>query len=703
MENISFTKDYITKNGKPWFPVMGEFHYSRYPKEYWMESLYKMKAGGVQVVSTYTIWIHHEEIENEYDFSGNRDLKSFIEICKEVGIYLFLRIGPWVHAEVRNGGFPDWMLQKSFRLRTNDEEYLKEVKKFYGRIFEEAKGFFQKDGGPIIGIQIENEYGHCGGGLMGDDPEAERHMQELTKMSKEIGYDVPLYTATGWGGAATGGLLPVMGGYCDAPWDQRITEIEPSGNFIFTYERNDHNIGSDFCFGHGITFDINKFPYLTAELGGGLQVTRHRRTVATSKDIGAMSLVKIGSGCNLLGYYMYHGGTNPKGKLTTLNESRETGYPNDLNELNYDFRAAIKEYGQISETFKEIKLLSLFVADFGEELCKMPAYIPGDNPLQPSNFSDLRYSIRHNGQWGFLFVNNYVRRAKMNKHNDVQITTQIGEEKFELNIGNVENGEFFFYPINMPACINGRCITGQATPLCKINDEIIFYGKTQLKDLISITREEALNAYKISSHNMSDHSISNHNMSNYNISNHNIEKVIISESPVICTENEIEIYTNKDIRIKVYPDFENEQLNLTKVGEDGVFTLYDYKYKSNKPNVIWNQINDTDYELIMEGLNENLYDAYLNIDYTAEMAELFIDYEKVADEFYAGEVWQVGLRKFHFPNKLLLKLKPLEKNAEIYFEETPIFSENENRLCKVDNVCVEIIEKVIITNSLFFK
>lgn len=64
----------------------------------------------------------------------------------------------------------------------------------------------------------------------------------------------------------TGGLIPVMGGYCEAPWDQRLTEIEPSGNYIFTHERNNHNIGSDYGFGEGITFDISKFPYLTVNL-----------------------------------------------------------------------------------------------------------------------------------------------------------------------------------------------------------------------------------------------------------------------------------------------------------------------------------------------------------------------------------------------------------------------------------------------------
>ncbi len=668
--NITFNKDYITKNEKPWFPVMGEFHYSRYPKKYWKESLYKMKAGGIQVASTYCIWIHHEEIEGEYDFSGDRNLREFIETCKEVGIYLILRIGPWAHGEVRNGGFPDWLLQKGYDLRTNDLNYLKEVEKYFNRLYKEAEGLFLKDNGPIIGLQIENEYGHAGGGLSGSDPQAEVHMENLMKMAKDIGFEVPLYTATGWGGAATGGLLPVMGGYCDAPWSQSLRELGPSGNFIFTHERNDSNIGSDYGFGHGITFDINKFPFLTAELGGGLQVTRHRRPVATSKDIGAMSLVKMGSGCNLLGYYMYHGGTNPKGKLTTLNETRATGYPNDLNELNYDFRAAIKEYGQISDSFKEIKLLSLFVADFGEDLCRMPAYIPEENPLKPSNFDDLRHSFRHNGDWGFVFVNNYVRRNKLKAHKDVKLETNIGGENYGLNIGDVENGEFFFYPINMP--VGEKRITENVTPLCKINNEIIFYGKEAVEGLKIISRDEALNSYKIN--------------------NGKNEQLIISNANVIDFEGHLEIYSTDDAMIKVYPDFINKPKNLECIGEEGIFTVYRYKHSKNNVKVSFEKINEVEYEISLNGIDKVEHDVYLNIDYTAEMADLYIHGEKVADEFYCGTLWQVGLRKFNFPDKLLLKLNPLNKDDKIYIEEFPKFAMDS--ISDVNNIEALVVDKV---------
>ena len=458
-ESFSYTPDFLTKNGQAWFPIMGEFHYSRYPNKLWRESLLKMKAGGVNIVSSYVIWIHHEEEKGVWDWSGQKDLRAFVQQIKECGLYMILRIGPWSHAEVRNGGFPDW-LQHNYKVRTNDAAYLAEVRRFYEKIFEQAKDLQLKDGGPIIGVQIENEFGHCGG-LTGE--EGERHMKTLQAMVKEIGFDVPLWTATGWGGAVTAGMLPVMGGYVDAPWDQRPTEIEPSGNYVITYERNDHNIGSDYGFGHGITFDPSKFPYVTAELGGGLEPTFLRRTVPTSADIGACSLVKMASGANLLGYYMYHGGTNPDGKLSTLQESKATGSLNDLCEKSYDFFAPVREYGQISPTYKELKLYALFAADFGEDFCKMKSVIPDNNPLDPADTKNLRHSFRvaqdggagTDGAAGYFFVNNYVRHQKQAEHKGVTLVVPAeasqGQNAAPIKFGplDIKDGDYFFLPFNM--------------------------------------------------------------------------------------------------------------------------------------------------------------------------------------------------------------------------------------------------------------
>ena len=128
-EEINVTSRYFTRNGKPWIGVMGEFHFSRYSRENWHRELAKMKAGGITIVSTYLFWIYHEEIEGKMDFGGDNDIRAFIEECKDVGLDVVIRIGPWAHGECRNGAFPDWLLKKDYKLRDNNEEYLAVVKK----------------------------------------------------------------------------------------------------------------------------------------------------------------------------------------------------------------------------------------------------------------------------------------------------------------------------------------------------------------------------------------------------------------------------------------------------------------------------------------------------------------------------------------------------------------------------------------------
>lgn len=451
------------KDGKPWFPVMGEMHYTRYRENLWEESLRKMKAGGVTVVSTYQIWIHHEEEEGIFDFTGCRNLRGFLECCKKVGLKVFLRLGPWVHGEVRNGGFPDWVVElgkKGVDLRSNDENYLFYVRRYWEQVYEQAKGMFDKDGGPVIGVQLENEYGHVGG-YRGEKGEA--HMRRLMSLAKEIGFVVPLYTATGWGGACIGDCLPVMGGYCEAPWDQSIGELSANTNYIISHVRNDALIACDHHVEDAVTFDESKFPYLTAELGGGMQVTAHRRPVAEGKDIGAMSTTKLASGVALLGYYMYHGGSNPKGKLSTLQESRATGYANDLPEINYDFNAPIRQYGTISDNYREIKLLALFLKDFGEDMAVLPAEI-FDETIKPEDMHSLRSSARHDDTHGYVFFNNYQRRRVMDAHKDVVFEGPCGGEKVTFPAVDLPSGSYGFFPYHMQLG-EAKLLSALATPL----------------------------------------------------------------------------------------------------------------------------------------------------------------------------------------------------------------------------------------------
>lgn len=685
MTEYSYNKQYLTKDNQPWFPVMGEFHYSRYPKAYWKESIYKIKAGGVEVLSTYVIWIHHEEIEGEYDFSGNRDLRSFLQVCKECRVKLILRIGPWVHGEVRNGGFPDWLLKKDYPVRRNDPRYFAEVEHFYSCICQQAKGYLLKDGGPIIGIQIENEYGHAGG-LQGE--EGEQHMKTLLKLAKKVGFYVPFYTATGWGGAVTGGMLPVMGGYCDAPWDTRLEELPPSGNYIFTKERNDHNIGSDYQLGYGITFDTEQFPYLTAELGGGLQVTHHRRPVSSAEDIGAMTVVKLGSGVNLLGYYMYHGGTNPKGKLTTLQESKETGSPNDLPIMNYDFHAPIREYGQISETYKEIKLIAMFLQDFGSELCRMPAVFPKENPLFPTNLTDIRIAVRQNGTEGYVFINNYQRHYTMAEHKDYRIQISLPKETILFPPITIRDKDFFFFPFNMKI---GKAIvkSALATPLCRLKNSdqttYVFYsdqnplyqieGELKNEIILTLSREDAKNAYKIIRKK---------------------EYLFLSKSTVVDQEDRICIIGREIPKFRVYPALPKVPEGFLQLENWKEFAVYQKEIKKTESTVFFTETERTRqrslYEIQIQYKEKacESQELYLVLKYRGDGAQLWINGALEDDHFYQGEDWEIGLRRYGFPKKVQVEIRTLKETDPRFLEVWPKM-EKEGAVCRLD--AAELIEE----------
>lgn len=721
MTSYSFDNKSLFKGEKRWFPIMGEIHYSRYPDCGWKEALLKMKEGGVDIVSSYVIWIHHEEIENQFDWTGWRNLRKFVQAISECGLSMILRIGPWSHAEVRHGGFPDWLLEKCPNARnTNDEKYFAEVEKFYKAIFEQVKGLLLKDGGPIIGVQIENEFGHCGG-LSGEEGEA--HMKRLEKMAREIGFDVPLYTATGWGGAVTAGLLPVMGGYCEAPWDPRITEIEPSGNYVFTYERNDHAIGCDFGLGEGITFDMEKYPYLTAELGGGLQVTLKRRPVAQPKDIGAMSLAKMGSGCNLLGYYMYHGGQNPEGKLTTLEENIATGSLNDMSIKNYDFRAPLGQYGMPNGTYGEIKLYALFAHDFGEFLASTETVIPESNPVTPENFSELRTSWRYKNcekcgkKRGFVFVNNYQRRRRMSEHKNVVLDAQSVGADVQFPTIDIADQDFFFLPFNMKV-ESGLLKTSLATPLCVLNGQrkaYVFYsaakpsgaqaeknscvcpaekassvlyqfeGSAPDCDIVTLSREDALNAHKISANGK--------------------EYLIVTDS-VLFQENHggktvLDFQDYRKISFKAFPELEKipEGFSAKKCGCG--FTVYTCEQDvAESPKVSYQKISENEktaaYKISVESWQDGLDDLFIDISYSGNCARLYENGKLIDDGIFVGEKypWSIGLKRYgKNAHEFVLEIDSLKKDAPVFIEEWPDFS-GQNELKKINGICARAFSKI---------
>jgi len=685
----TYNSEYLMENGKPCFPVMGEIHYSRYCEDFWEESLRKMKAGGVTIVSTYVFWIHHEEEEGIFDFTGCRNLRKFVECCHKVGIKLFLRIGPWVHGECRNGGFPDWIVdlrKQGVKIRTNDETYMFYVKRYWEKLFEQVKGLLEEDGGPIVGIQLENEYW-----VMDKDVNlaGDAHMRVLMKMAKEIGFEVSLYTATGWGNTSIGDALPVMGGYCDAPWEQHVEELPANNNFVISHIRNDSLIASDHERKNYGKYDESKFPFLTAELGGGIQVTAHRRPVATGKDIGSMSHTKLASGVAMLGYYMYHGGSNPKGKLSTLQEGRDTAYVNynDLPEINYDFNAPVRQYGTISDSYKEIKLLALFLQDFGEDLAKLPAEIEPED-VKPEDMHTLRQSCRHDDTHGYIFFNNYVRRRTMDAHEKVVFRgrTAFGDVMFPPV--DIESGTYGFFPYNMEL---GDAVleTALATPLCKLDcgdkEIFVFYGDYEPQyrwkngesvEVLHLTRQQALNAYKVK-----------------------LDKdyLILNDNFVWEQDGELVVVGPNTTTIRTFPELPVAPKGFERIKMEGVFTVYGRnvdlqqaavsvaKQSEDDENAVY--VLDISYGGYAGEVQGNIHrDIFLWIDYVGYSMDIYCGDNKINDHFYTGQLVPIRLKYFDFPEKLMVKIKALKKDDWVYLEKWPDLLDG--RACKLNAVTV---------------
>ena len=467
-------------DGQPVFPVMGEMHYSRVPPAEWRDELLKLKAGGVDIVATYVFWIHHEEIEGQWDWSGQRDLKKFVQTCGELGLKVIVRCGPWCHGEVRNGGFPDWVVaHKDWKLRSTDTNFLAAVKILYGQIAEQLRGELWKDGGPVIGIQVDNEFGG-----------PPNYLMALKKIAVDAGLDVPLYIKTGWPAMRTpvplGELLPLFGAYPDGFWDQNLTPMNGGawGNYTFKITRTDTGIGNDTLGSRkdGDTAGTEKYPHLTCEVGGGMPASYHRRMNYDPRDVEAVVLTQLGGGSSLLGYYMYHGGQNPEGKLSTLQESHATGYPNDLPVKSYDFNAPIGEFGQINPQYYWLRRLHLFLHDFGSSLAQMPATLPDMRVTNKNDFATLRWAVRSDGNSGYIFVNNYQRLQPLPAKTNVQFKLNLpgGEFIFPAKPVTIPADEFFFWPFNLD--LGGvKLVYATAQPVCQIEDgnvRTFFFAET---------------------------------------------------------------------------------------------------------------------------------------------------------------------------------------------------------------------------------
>ena len=308
-------------NGQPFIVKAAEVHYPRIPRPYWEHRIQMCKALGMNAVCIYIFWNIHEQREGEFDFTGNNDVAEFCRIAQKNGLYVIVRPGPYVCAEWEMGGLPWWLLKKKdIKLRERDPYFMERVKIFEEKVGEQLKPLTIQNGGPIIMIQVENEYGSYG--------EDKPYVSEIRDCLRSIyGKELSLFQ-------------------CD--WS---SNFEKNGLDDLTWTMN---------FGTGANIDDQfrrlgelrpNAPKMCSEFWSGWfdkWGARHETRPAKDMVEGMDEMLSKGISFSL---YMTHGGTS-FGHWAGANSP---GFAPDV--TSYDYDAPINEYGLATPKFWELRTM----------------------------------------------------------------------------------------------------------------------------------------------------------------------------------------------------------------------------------------------------------------------------------------------------------------------------------------------------------
>lgn len=712
--SIAVNSFYMSINGKPMIPVMGEFHYSRYPVEQWEEEIVKMKAGGINVLPTYVFWNIHEEEEGLFRWDGNRNLRHFLELCQKHDMPVIIRIGPFCHGEIRNGGFPDWLFAKTLEVRSNDPEYLKYVSRLYAEIAKQMQGLYYKDGGPVIGCQLENEMQHSAApwgicypkepkdytaasynaaeASIGVDVQSkkatgaelgEQHMRTLKQMAQDAGIITPLYTATGWGNAAVipYETLPVTAAYTYATWTR--PHMSPFLMFKDMQETPDYS---------PVRYNPKDYPSFSAEMGAGIQMTYDRRPYCYASSAEAMMVRCLGSGSNGIGYYMYHGGSTPKmsGGVGVFADE-----PMGVPKISYDFQAPIGEFGLERPVYRHLRLLHAFLAEFGDRLAPMETVLPdGWEKMKPENRDDLRYAARMKDGKGFLFMINAQDHDTL-RHDQTGLQIKLNLKDETLTIPSkgtftLPKDHSVIIPFNLE--LDGALLKyATAQPLMKIDDRGInhyfffapegmhpeyLFDKTSVKGksrfapeagyqstftlktaigktikITTLTREQALNAVKVNG------------------------RLLIADATILPTTDGADLLClgKHTVDYVLYPSKQGFKKQMVRVET----VVPQYEVRKAGPRRM---------SMSVAGLPSagQVQEYFLHIDYVGDVAMAFIKDQLVQDAFYIGEPWEIGLKRYAEELKtspMTFYFRPLKPSApflgDLRKEAVPDFSKGD--------------------------
>lgn len=310
-------------NGKPFVIRGGEMHFSRIPRAHWRSRLQMLKAMGLNTVGTYLFWNLHEPRPGHFDFSGQNDIAAFVRIAQEEGLWVILRPGPYACAEWEFGGYPAWLLKTpDMRVRTSDPQFVAAATRYLGEVGKQLASLQVAHGGPIIMVQVENEYGSFAAD--------HAYMGSIRDALRAAGFDGQLYTADGatqkmLDGGTLPDVLPVVN-FGD----------DPAGSFaeLEKFRAGLPRMAGEYYPGW---FDHWGDQHHTGKLDNVL------------KDIGWMLERDVS-----FSLYMFHGGTS-FGFMNGANYSSKEPFQPDT--TSYDYAAPLDEAGRPTPAYFALRKL----------------------------------------------------------------------------------------------------------------------------------------------------------------------------------------------------------------------------------------------------------------------------------------------------------------------------------------------------------
>lgn len=743
-DSLAVNNYYFEFNGKPFFPINGEFHFSRYPSEYWEGAIRKLKAGGINVIATYVFWNMHEPEPGTFNWTGDLNLRRFIELCEKNDVWVILRIGPFAHGAVRNGGLPDWLYGRPFNVRSNDPGYLRYVERLYNQIGSQVEGLMFKDGGPIMSIQLENEYQHSAAqwaltyhdsppeytvashdrsvimdGVSVSKAENEYaaygkdHMKTLKQLAIEAGMKAPFYTATGWGNASIieKESIPVTAAYPYPTW----ASVKPSPFYLY----KDIHLNPDYS---PVSYQPELYPSFSAEIGAGVMENYNRRPFIPQKSMAPLIIRTIGSGSNGIGYYVYHGGSTPymNGKFYS---------DITLPKISHEHQSPIGEFGELLSSYYDLKLIHYFLNSYGDKLAPTTTYLPETNKsIVPKDVGTLRYTVRAKDNSGFIFMHNFQDHVALKDLRDLQLTVVTGEEKIQIP----ENGTFDLkkeawavLPFNMN--LEGTRIRyATVQPLTRLTAEntnrYVFYSIDGLSPEFAIDSDSFQDIDTFNSSTSAEGGITyvkgendeifsftltkNGERSEYFIVPEDMalnawmvrqegrEELMFSPATILEKSNTLELISHglHNVPLYVYGSPGHIHIKGADVSSVDVphpdLTGYEINFKQIDPPVELKQVTNRHWILNLDTENlSSLNDIYLEIDYEGDMVQAFIGGQMVADDLYLGKPWIVGLKRFFrelSKQNMYFYFHPLYPGAPFYQdfsdERIPDFSDKKKHL-----------------------